>query len=288
MKIFITGANGFVGKSLFLECQKKRFKTIGVDVKPDKKRGIQKADICSQSISKLIPLNTDVVIHLAGLSRQPDCQKRVFKCFDINVMGTLNLIEAAKKKKVKQFIFASSEWVYGDYSDKKELKEDQRLDALSLKSEYALSKLVSESNLKQRYDQGFCPVTIFRFGIIYGPRKSNWSAVESLYYSVKTKDKITVRSLKSGRCFIHIDDIVTGIIKSIGLKSFNIINLGGSKLICLKDIIKTSKMILGKEPLIIESEPENISIRNMSNKKASKLLNWQPKISLDTGLKSLI
>ena len=93
--------------------------------------------------------------------------------------------------------------------------------------------------------------------------------------------------MKTGRCFIHVSDIASGIIKSIGLEGFNIINFQGNRLITLNDIIETSKKILNKNPKIIEKDPNNISIRNVSNEKAKKLLNWEPKIDLEEGLNNL-
>lgn len=275
MKIFITGSKGFIGRELVLQCQK-----YGIDVVDPE------TDIRSRDIDELIPERVDAVVHLAALSSDPVCKNKAYECFDINVMGTLNLIEVAEKRKAKQFIFASSEWVYDNCKEDEIKNEESLINIANHTSEYALSKLVSEANLKQKYQQGFCPTTILRFGIIYGPRKSG-SAVESLFQSVKTEDEIKVGSLRTGRHFIYVLDIVSGIIKSIGLKGFNIINLEGDKLITLGDIIETSKKILNKNPKVIETDPNNPSIRNISNEKAQKLLNWEPEINLETGLNLL-
>jgi len=126
-----------------------------------------------------------------------------------------------------------------------------------------------------------------RFGIIYGQRLDGWSAVESLFYAVKSKDEVRVGSLKTGRCFIHVSDIASGIIKSIGLTGFNIINLAGNRLITLGEMIETSQKILRKNPKIIETDSTNASIRNISNEKAKELLNWRPEIDLTAGLNKL-
>lgn len=274
MTIFITGSKGFIGKELVLQCKKQGIQVIEADIE---------ADIRSKDIAKLIPESVDAVIHLAALSSDPVCKNKGYDCFDTNVMGTLNLIRAAEEKKAKQFIFASSEWVYDNCKEDNVKNEDTPINIANHTSEYAFSKLVSEANLRQKYQYGFCPVTILRFGIIYGPRDGG-SAVESLFNNVKTKDEIEVGSLKTGRCFIHVSDIVSGIIKSIGLEGFNIINLEGNSLITLGDIIETSKRILNKNPKIIEKDSDNISVRNISNEKAKKILNWEPKINLETGL----
>ena len=287
MKVFITGSKGFVGKELVSECKKQGIEVCAVDIVKSSEPNYYSADINSKEIANIIPDNADAIVHLAGLTRDPDCRKRAYDCFNANVMGTLNLIDAAHKKNVKQFIFASSEWVYGEYNNNEIKNEESPIDIADISSEYALSKIVSESNLRQKFQNGFCPVTILRFGIIYGSRRKNWSAVESIFNSVKTKDEIKVGSLKTGRCFVHVSDIVKGIIKSLGLNGFNIINLGGSKLITLNEIIEISKKILNKNPKIVETDPNNISIRNIANEKAMKLLKWDPKISLETGLRDL-
>lgn len=279
MKIFITGLKGFIGRELVSQCKKQGTEVLEAD--------LPEADICSKNIVGLIPERVDAIIHLAALSSDPVCKNKAYECFNTNVMGTLNLIKAAEEKKVKQFIFASSEWVYDNCTADEVKNEESFINIANLKSEYALSKLVCEANLRQKYQNGFCPITILRFGIVYGPRKDNWSAVESLFNSVKTQDEIKIGSLKTGRCFVYVSDIASGIIKSIGLDGFNIINLEGDKLITLGDIIETSKKIFNKNPKIIETDPDNPSIRNISNKKAKKLLNWEPQIDLEKGLKLL-
>ena len=289
-KIVITGSESFIGKTLISQLQSTDCKIIGFDsLKPTNPTyEFHQIDIRNPEIHKLIPCDTDVLIHLAALSRDPDCKNKAIECFDVNVMGTLNLIKAAHLQNTKQFIFASSEWVYDKFVDSEEKNEDSEINIANHNSEYALSKLVSESNLRQQYNNGFCNVTILRFGIIYGPRKSNWSAVESILNQVKNQDKVTVGSLKTGRRFVHVSDIVRGIIHSFGLEGFNIINLTGNQINTLKDIIDSSQIVLDKKIEVFQSNPEQISIRNPSNLKAKKIINWEPKIDLKTGLESLL
>ena len=225
--ILITGSESFVGKELIKQCKENKISVMGIDSMNIKNAEYiyHQIDIRDPKISEVIPKNIDAIIHLAALSRDADCKDKAYECFDVNVIGTLNLIKAANKKNVKQFIFASSEWVYNDFTENEEKDENEIIDASKHTSEYALSKIVSEINLKQQFMNKFCSVTILRFGIIYGPRKNNWSAVESIFNQIKNKSEITIGSLKNGRRFIHVSDIADGIIKSIGLNGFNILNL---------------------------------------------------------------
>lgn len=289
MIIFVTGSESFVGRELVAQCKKAGITVAGLDIleKPSSNYEYRQVDIRSAKIVEVIPEDVDAIVHLAALSRDTDCKGKAYECFDVNVMGTLNLINAAAKN-AKQFILASSEWVYEDFPGGEEKDEDAVIDIAKHTSEYALSKLTSEANLRQRFQRGFCPVTILRFSIIYGSRKQNWSAVESLFDSVKNGDEVTVGSLQTGRRFVHVSDIARGIIQSIGLGGFHIINLSADKVITLGEIIEASEKILGKKVKVIESNPSAVSIRNPSNKQAKELLNWEPMVGLEEGLKTLL
>ncbi|MBT3297527.1 NAD(P)-dependent oxidoreductase [archaeon] len=289
MKVVITGSESFVGKKLIEKCLEKGIEVIGLDYSEanDVSYKFHKVDIRDKNVKDYIPQDVDALIHLAALSTDNLCKDKAYECFDVNVMGTLNLINAAANKNVKQFIFASSEWVYDNFVGTGEKNEESMIDITNLNSEYALSKLVSECNLRQKHKHGFGDVTILRFGIIYGFRKANWCAVESFFDQVENNKKINVGSLQSARKFIHISDIVNGIIKSLGLKGFNIINLEGSKLITLKDIINVSGKIFNIDPNVVENNPNNISVRNVSGEKAKNILGWEPMIDLEKGLRIL-
>jgi UDP-glucose 4-epimerase len=288
MNIFLTGSGSFIGREVLKVCKAKDINVVGVDLAATGQDGCSVADIRAPDIAEKIPENVDAVIHLAALSRDPDCRKRAYPCFDINVMGTLNLMEAAQKRGAKQFIFASSEWVYDSFPEGVTRTEDDVINIAKLTSEYALSKLVTEANLRQKFQHGFCPVTILRFGIVYGPRKDNWAAVESLLNAVKTQDEITVGSLNTARRFIHVSDIASGIVAAIGLTGFEIINLQGDKLVTLGEVVETSKKLLNRNPKVVEKSPGQANIRLVSNEKAGRLLKWKPQISLSEGLKSVL
>lgn len=288
MKIFVTGSQSFIGKELIKQCRHYGIDVFGIDLQSVEVPDFATGDIRDPSVKEKIPEGVDAIVHLAALSRDADCRNNAEACFDVNVMGTLNLMNAAQEKKVGQFIFASTEWVYTKFDEAGERKtEESYIDPQDLTSEYALSKIVSECNLRQRYLHGFCPVTILRFGIVYGARASQWSSVESLFNDCATKDKITIGSLRTGRHFIHVSDIASAIIKSIGIKGFEIINIQANRFTTLGDIIETSKKLLNKNPLIFEVSPDQPSVKRVSNKKAAELLGWKPQVGLEAGLKSV-
>ena len=282
--LFITGAESFVGKRLVKHCKDKKISYSGVDVVASEDSNISKIDICDVDLSEMIPFDS-VVIHLAAISRDPDCARNPSLANRINVEGTLNVLRSAKIKDCRQLIFASSEWVYGQVSNDSEQQESDEIYIQRLDSIYAITKAVGEHYLKLLRED--LAVTILRFGIIYGPRPSNWSAVESLFDSVKNKEEVVVGSLKAGRRFIHVDDICAGILAAVGQTDFEIFNISSDSTVTLGQVIEKSMRIHGTTPRVTESSPEKISLRNPSNLKAKQRLDWSPLVSLSDGLNSL-
>ena len=86
---------------------------------------------------------------------------------------------------------------------------------------------------------------------------------------------------------MHVKDIARGIIHSLGLKNFNVINLSGDKVNTLEEIIEVSQRIFHKKIEVVETDPNNPDIRNPSNRKAKKIINWEPEIDLEQGIKDL-
>jgi nucleoside-diphosphate-sugar epimerase len=241
-------------------------------------------DIRSPELVDLLPRGS-VVVHLAAVSRDSDCRSDPLSALDVNVCGTLNLLAASRKSNARQIVFASSEWVYGDVGNDEIQIEDQQIDITQMTSLYAVSKIVGEQTL--RLDDSAIDKTLLRFGIIYGPRLSNWSAVESLFDLVSRGSEITVGCAATARRFIHVDDIVSGILASVGRSGVEIFNLSGDNLVTLREVVETSASILGREVELCERETEALSIRNPDNAKAARDLSWRPEIGLEVGLQSV-
>ena len=288
MHIFVTGAGSFIGKALIDACDARDIRVTGIDLNPTERPGCSVANIGAADIALRIPEGVDAIVHLAAISRDTDSRGRAAECFSVNVMGTLNLVEAARQRNVGQFIFASSEWVYDGSDGDREQGEDDVIDAARLTSEYALSKYVSEINLRQAYARGFCAATILRFGIVYGPRKENWAAVEALLNAVATLDEIKVGSCKSARRYIHVRDVAAAILASVGVPGFEVINVQGPRLVSLGDVVEASARLIGRTPSIVETAANSPSIRRVSDEKAIRLLGWRAQMDIESGLETLL
>ena len=244
----------------------------------------KKINFRNKNIKKYIKKNSTLV-HLAAISNDNDGKKNPQLTFDVNINGTINLLEAAKEKQIKHFVFASTEWVY-DKNQKKINKESDNISITKMTSEYSISKIICEQIIK-KYSE-FFKITILRFGIIYSNRLGGGSAVESLVHKVMNKQTINIGSLKTSRNFIHVNDIISGINASIISKKVGLFNLSGDKNVNLREIINTAGKILKTSPKVVETNKKKPSIRIVENKLAKKHLNWEPNINIIKGIKLII
>jgi len=280
--LFITGSESYIGKRLIEICKINKIKYFGIDINTKNTKNSKKIDIRDKNLQKYIP-NKSTIIHLAAISKDKDCNANPNLCIDVNINGTLNLIHAAKKKSIKNFIFASSEWVYGD-SRSNLLNENSKLIIDESFSLYAQSKIIVEKFLNA--SKIFKNVNILRFGIIYGgKKKENWSLIEKVFEKIKKENQILIGSKKTSRKFIYLDDLINGILLSIKSKGYNVFNLAGNKSITLEKIVKISEKCLKKKIKIFEKNPKKPSIRNIDSSKAIRKLGWKIGMRLEDYLK---
>lgn len=284
MRLFLTGTESFIGSVFWNLAQQAGHELSGLDVVPSCKPNTVQMDLRDPRVADQIPEGATIV-HLAAVSTDPLCKANPLEGLDINITGTLNLAKAAVKQKCPQFVFASTEWVYGDVANDEVQSEDRPIDATRITSVYALSKLAGERVLAL---SGMENVTILRFGIVYGPREKNWSAVENLLESVRKGGPIKIGSLKTARRFIHVRDLCDGILASIGQRGHQVFNLTADRPIPLGEVLDMGQQLLGRNVEITESAPDKPSIRNPDNARARQILGWQPKVSFESGIKELL
>lgn len=287
MKVVITGSQSFIGKVLGTTLAAQGHEVFGVDSAASAGTNGIIADIRDPALGDRLP-EMDAMVHLAAISREPDCAADPRLAFDVNVTGTANLLMAARKRNARQVIFASSEWVYGDVANDAVQSEDTVIDPAAVRNEYAATKLAGEMALNVAVRRGLEAGTVLRFGIVYGPRKANWSAVEALVNTARTSDQVTVGSLATARRFIHVRDIASGITAALGRRGFEIFNLAGDRLVTLGDVIEAARSQLGKPLQVTERDASAISIRNPVNDKVKRELRWAPQTSLENGVAELL
>ena len=199
IKSIVTGGAGFIGSNLVDRLVKEGHQVIVIDnfISGDKKN----LSHHSKKIVKIINLdivqdkklnkyfyNVDYVFHLAGLAEIIPSIKNPKNYFINNVLGTLNVLEACKNKKIKKFVYAASSSCYGN-PKKFPTSEDEKVD---IKNPYAMTKFLGEE-LVMKYATIFgMPNVSFRFFNVYGPRlntSGQYGAVFSNFLKQKKKQK---------------------------------------------------------------------------------------------------
>ena len=280
-KILVTGSTGFFGKHLTKKLEKNGYEVYKLMGDLTDEHEVKK------QVHKFLPTT---IYHLGGivdLSRSFDIAK---KCLEINIKGTLYVLEALRQHKPIRFIYTSSEEVYGNgplpYS------EDQ---IPNPPSPYAISKIAAEQ-LAKLYGQelGFS-IFIFRIGTAYGPEQPDSRLIPQIIIKALKGEDILLNSGTKKRDYIYIGDAIDAItllLEKNMEEQVVIINAGGGKQYSLKylvDIVlrlteSKSKVLLGAFPDRLFEADEWL----LDNTKAKELLSWEPETSLEQGLKKMI
>jgi len=244
-------------------------------------------DLSAFELQKILPQKVDVIIHLAAKADvRPSINDPLsYQC--TNILGTQMLLDFAKETAVKQFVFASSSSVYG-VNENLPWNEEQKLLPIS---PYAMTKLSGEMAghvFSSLYGIRFIAL---RFFTVYGPSQRPDLAIHKFVKSILKDEPITMYGDGStSRDYTYVDDIVQGVLSAINYdqSNFEIINLGNSDAVSLKDLIKNLEEVVGKKA-VIDQQPEQIGDvpRTYADiSKAKRLLNYQPTTHLKDGLKN--
>tara|TARA_B100001123_G_C15266289_1_gene1008545 strand:+ start:76 stop:1020 length:945 start_codon:yes stop_codon:yes gene_type:complete len=307
-KIIITGASGFIGRSLVkkLSKDKKNFiVAIDNDKRGDFKKIKNKKNILKKKISVLSPNKLDKILkncyacfHLAAINGTKNFYNIPKEVLEVGTEGTINIIKSCIKNKVKEFILFSSSEAY-QKPNFIPTSEDEVLkvpDIFNPRLSYGGSKIIGELLTVNYFRNSSTKYKILRPHNVYGPDMGNDHVLPELITKIKkqkTKNKIQLEIFGSGeesRSFIYIDDAVEGICKVYrkGRKN-SIYNIGTSNEIKIKDLIKLISKIIKKKIDIKKSSLHRGSVsRRCPNVTKLKKLGHKNIYSLRQGLKMTI
>jgi len=295
-KSIVTGGAGFIGSNLVDRLVEEGHKVIVIDnfvsgkkdnLSHHSKKNVKiiKSDISNNRKLYKHFKGVNYVFHLAGLAEIVPSIENPRKYFINNTLGTLNILEAAKQVKIKKFIYAASSSCYGT-PKKIPTKETDKIDT---KHPYAFTKFLGEEAVIKYANFFRMPNISCRFFNVYGPRlnrTSQYGAVFSNFLTQKKRHKplTIVGNGRQTRDFIHVDDLTNAfvILAKSNLKN-KIYNLGSGKETSINKIAST----IGGKKIFISKRPgdPNRSCANIS--KIKKDIRWQPKISINEGIRRL-
>ena len=299
MKIFLTGAEGFIGSHLAEKLIKKghdltclilynSFNSWGwlehADNKIKKEIRVITGDIRDEFLIKnQLKKNVDVVINLAALIGIPYSYRAPKSYFDTNAMGLLNILNSALNSNIKKIIHTSTSEVYGS---PKYIPIDEK-HLVSAQSPYAASKVAADQ-IALSYNKSFnSPVTILRPFNTFGPRQSLRAIIPTIITQILNKKVLKLGSLYPTRDLTYIDDTTDAFLCALNKKKDigEIINIGSGFEVSIKELVRKISKITGyridikKDFKRIRPKKSEVDRLFANNKKAKKILNWSPKLS---------
>jgi UDP-glucuronate 4-epimerase len=308
--ILVTGGAGFIGSHVVddLLKNKKWERVVVIDnlVLPvegeDKKVNIRhnlanpklifhEADINNKSVVESIFKDElpSVVVHLAAIADTRNAVLEPQKYLDTNISGTLNLLEACKDIGVEKMIFFSSSSVYGN-KNKAPFKENSLTDFPV--SPYGASKKGGEI-LAHTYNHNFgLPIFVFRIFNAYGPRmRPNLVLYKWVKNILAGKEvEMSGKGVRK-RDYTYVGDIVDAVNKAINKKTtFEVLNIGNSSPVALKDLLKKTEKVLGIKAKVVTRPSHKASVEktHADTKKAKKVLGWKPQTKFEDGIRKFV
>jgi UDP-glucose 4-epimerase len=297
----VSGAAGFVGSHLVDYLLKQGFSVIGLDnLRTGRKENLGEAmkhqnfrfkqlDICSKDLARAVKDPVDVIFHLAAISSVKYSIENPSEVNRVNVNGTLNMLELARQREAKKFVYSSSAAVYGN-PDTLPVSEETLLNPLS---PYAASKIAAEMYCISYGSLYSMTPTIFRYFNVFGPRQDNseYSGVIPIFINQGLQNKdITVDGDGSQtRSFIYVEDVIraTYLGSQLESDSGHILNLSGTDSINILDLARLVKeRFPDSTSNIVHRDAREGDVQDSigSMERTSDILGFSPTVPFTTGL----
>ncbi|MDM0551471.1 GDP-mannose 4,6-dehydratase [Clostridium perfringens] len=317
--ILVTGGAGFIGSHLSERLLKEGNKVLVIDsfnnyYDPEIKRN-NVEEVKKTCIENNIPLNNykvfegdirdneflkevfsnkiDSIMHLAAMAGVRPSIEDPSLYYDVNITGTVNLLERCRETGVKQFVFASSSSVYGN-NEKVPFAESDRVD--NPISPYAATKKSGELLCHTYHHLFNMNISCLRFFTVYGPRQRPDLAINKFTSLILEDKEIPFYGDGStSRDYTYVEDIVDGIVRSINYintdeKIFEIFNIGGDKTVSLIEMVETIEEVLGKKAKLnrLPMQPGDVNRTCADIKYSSETIGYNPKTNFKEGIKKFI
>ena len=306
--ILVTGGAGFIGSNLCDRFLSEGFNVLCLDnfddfynkdikhnnlkaAKENKNFRLIEGDIRDYSlINNLFSENTiDIVVHLAARAGVRPSISNPSLYFDVNVNGTITLLESMNKHDVKKLVFASSSSVYGN-NTKVPFSENDNVDFPI--SPYAASKKAGELICYVYHHLHHFDIFCLRFFTVYGPRQRPEMAIHNFTKKIINNEPLDFfGDGNTKRDYTYIDDIVSGILNATKqVKGYEIINLGEYNTVTLSYLIKLIEEAIGKKAQLnkLPIQPGDVETTFADISKANALLSYNPQFPIEKGIEKFV
>jgi UDP-glucose 4-epimerase len=297
-KILVTGGAGFIGSAVIKNLSSNNDiyvidnlsfgnrKFIDIDDSNFYEIDILDRENVFNAIEKIKP---EIIIHLAAIHFIPYCNEHPYKSANINISGTINILDAAEKFKTSKVLFASTAAVYPIYNEA--VSEKNATEPLDI---YGLSKLTGEHLCNEFYLRSGITTIICRFFNAFGPNETNPHLIPEIQKQVLGGNrKIDLGNLTPKRDFIHTYDMAEAVKTLLDKvdEGIDTYNLGRGIEYAVTEIVDSFSRALG-EKIEVNVDPKRVRkverMHLLADVTKLKSLGWEPKIGIDEGIQTLV
>ncbi|HET9051008.1 MAG TPA: SDR family NAD(P)-dependent oxidoreductase [Candidatus Dormibacteraeota bacterium] len=306
-RILVTGADGFIGSHLVerLVADGALVRALcyytsngthgwldGVAATPPGAMELRLGDVRDAELMADMCAGVDIVLHLAALIAIPYSYQAPRSYVDTNVVGTLNVLEAARRHGVERFVHTSTSEVYGTPASVP-ISEGH---ALHGQSPYSASKIGADM-LCEAWSRAFeLPVVVLRPFNTYGPRQSARAIIPTILGQLLSGVRpLRLGSLEPRRDFTFVSDTVDGFVRAAttDLEAGQVIQLGTGHSVSMSELVQRAVSATGVEDpvevvlddLRVRPARSEVEVLQSDPSRAAQLLGWHPTVDLDRGLR---
>lgn len=230
----------------------------------------------------------DAVINLAARAGVRQSVKDPWVFYEANVVGTLNMLELARRQGIPKFVLASTSSIYGADPP---LPTPETCDSNHPLQPYAASKKAAEVLCYTYHTLYQIDVSVVRYFTVYGPAGRPDLAIFRFTQWISEGRPVRIYGDgEASRGFTYIDDIARGTIQALQPLGYEIINLGGHETITVNKLVALIEELTGKKAQVVHEPPNPAEmLGNWANvEKARQILGWQPQVGLRQGIGAVI
>lgn len=291
MKVLVTGGSGFIGSHVVDKLREKGVQVRIFDmIMPTFRQDVEffRGSLLDLESLRMAMNSVDAIFHLAAVADVKEVYEDPYYAESINVRGTINVLEAARRHRVNRVIYGSTTWVYSD-TLLEYVNEDTPL--LAPSHLYTATKITSEYYCQAYAKLYGLEFTILRYGIPYGPRARDGAVVPIFVKKALSGEPLTIAGDGSQyRNFVYVEDLAEGNVLALRAVAKNkIYNLDGSEKVTIKQIAETIKKILGDVKIqSVPERPGDFKGKEVSSERAKRDLGWEPHTSFEEGVRRYI
>jgi len=293
MRVAVTGGCGFIGSHVV-----DKLRDEGLDVRVLDTQGEPHRDdvehvrvnVMDQRALDEAIHGIDVVYHLAAYADVNNVTADPTGAVALNVLGSANVLEAARRNALRRVVLASTVWVYGAARDDR-VDETTAFDLAATGHVYTSTKLAAEMLCHDYWTLFKVPFTILRYGIPYGPRMRPSLVIPIFMRKALAGEPLTVAGDGSQhRKFVYVEDLADAHVLALAPEAENqTYNLDGTEEVTILRIAETVTRLLGGRGVeFVAARAGDYGGKHVSSTKAAREIGWTPKIDFETGMERTV